>query len=599
VYHLLNEDYQQAITYFDNALEISPDFGPAKVNRLIAEARNSIKIFAQQSAEYDEDQLVAIMEERLRSEGYNISLDLTKIRDFGSGQTTPVLKDPHQNFPELRDRAMKTAETGNYAEAILPLRQIVRNVPSDHDSWYMLAVCLDETGQHEEALSCFDQALEHYPSNYVSIETLNSKGEALRKLGRLDEAIALYDEVLKHQPNHEFALNNKGICLKDLGRFDEARLVYHQALAAHPDSWRVLGNLGQLEARLGNQKSALECCDRLSNLPNKNVAVHICSCVIYSQLGQTSELQAELERVRALDPTHPILSAFDAPPPKGKIPLGGSSQMMSSVRLHLSDDEKPGDHLRQQLEKQCEKRIAVYDANTFKANLPDLEGATISFTQLTSFQKIGTVFTLHIVHIHDGGIETESHVTDFQQGGQIVHIVTHGKGEVFLILMTEPIIDIIEIDGPDEVWCRSIIEQLAKTESTGARFLYCHSNPVLVLDHLLDEGSVIEWCAVVVAYQEGGVRAEHGVQVCFFWINAVTFPLFLVSDNVVTKAIERFCDEYIADETRFRRITAEELLQRISSEDQSRFLDHAVFQYYLCGKTATEALAEVRRPYPD
>ena len=43
--------------------------------------------------------------------------------------------------------------------------------------------------RHEEALSCFDRALEIWPD---SVETLNNKAFSLARLHRFDEAFAVY-----------------------------------------------------------------------------------------------------------------------------------------------------------------------------------------------------------------------------------------------------------------------------------------------------------------------------------------------------------------------------------------------------------------------
>ena len=54
------------------------------------------------------------------------------------------------------------------------------------------------SGNYEEAIDCFDKALELYP-NFA--EAYNNKDLALAKLGMNNEAIVCYEMAIQYNPN--------------------------------------------------------------------------------------------------------------------------------------------------------------------------------------------------------------------------------------------------------------------------------------------------------------------------------------------------------------------------------------------------------------
>ena len=78
-------------------------------------------------------------------------------------------------------------------------------------------------GKYDEAIKCYDKAIEIDPDNSV---VWNNKGLALSSLGKYDEAIKCYDKVIEIDPNDADAWNNKGLALSSLGNDDEAKKCY-------------------------------------------------------------------------------------------------------------------------------------------------------------------------------------------------------------------------------------------------------------------------------------------------------------------------------------------------------------------------------------
>jgi len=81
-------------------------------------------------------------------------------------------------------------------------------------------------GKYDEAIECYDKAIEIDPNNSV---VWNNKGLALNSLGKYDEAITSYDMAIKIDPNDADAWNNKGLALNSLGNDDDAKKCYDRS----------------------------------------------------------------------------------------------------------------------------------------------------------------------------------------------------------------------------------------------------------------------------------------------------------------------------------------------------------------------------------
>jgi curved DNA-binding protein CbpA len=88
-------------------------------------------------------------------------------------------------------------------------------------------------GKYNEAIKCYDKAIEIDPNNPV---VWNNKGLALNSLGKYDEAITSYDKAIGIDPNDADAWNNKGLALNSLGNDDEAKKCYDKSKELEYDS---------------------------------------------------------------------------------------------------------------------------------------------------------------------------------------------------------------------------------------------------------------------------------------------------------------------------------------------------------------------------
>ena len=109
-------------------------------------------------------------------------------------------------------------------------------------------------GRFEEAIQCFDRAIEIYPRYSFP---WNNKGNSLRHLGRFDEALQCYDIAIEIDPQYKEAWNNKGNALYSLGRLTEALQCYDKTIEMEPQHTDAWYNKANTLSKLGRFKEAI------------------------------------------------------------------------------------------------------------------------------------------------------------------------------------------------------------------------------------------------------------------------------------------------------------------------------------------------------
>jgi tetratricopeptide (TPR) repeat protein/ribonuclease BN (tRNA processing enzyme) len=170
-----------------------------------------------------------------------------------------VTKLDFLHFKAWRYEGFALDELGRHEEAIICYDKALEIRPDDESSWYNKGNALEDLGRYEEAIICYDRALEIKPDHELA---WNNKGAALRHLGRYEEAIICYDRALEIKPDYMSSWYNKGNALVYLGRYEESIICYDRALEIKPDDELTWNNKGTALAHLGRHEEALVCYDR-------------------------------------------------------------------------------------------------------------------------------------------------------------------------------------------------------------------------------------------------------------------------------------------------------------------------------------------------
>jgi len=200
-----------------------------------------------------------------------------------SAATAPVTsEEPSVTTPVSYETAESVFDEGRYAEASELFTTYAGAHPENPWGHYMLGMSAWRAGQHEKAMSGFDQALQldstHrkslFNSSRVLLETGRSKealeriqkalslepmsGEGLRLLGRvryeegkIDQAIEAYQRALSIDDRDVWAMNNLGLVYIQQGRSTEAIPPLARAVELRSNSPVFQNNLATALERSG------------------------------------------------------------------------------------------------------------------------------------------------------------------------------------------------------------------------------------------------------------------------------------------------------------------------------------------------------------
>jgi len=173
-------------------------------------------------------------------------------------------KDParrFQSFSELR---------GKLELALKTLCEEVNVAPTPRalgaKEWNAKGVSLDNLGRHDEALSCYERALDADPQFALA---WNNKGAALDALDRREEALRCYEKALDVDPELALAWGNKGASLANLGRYLDAVRCYDRALELDPLAAAAWSGKRSGLLRLGRYDEASRCNNRKLESANR------------------------------------------------------------------------------------------------------------------------------------------------------------------------------------------------------------------------------------------------------------------------------------------------------------------------------------------
>jgi tetratricopeptide (TPR) repeat protein len=177
------QEYRKAAQQLENALEIDPNYAPAK------NLMNSVR---KKADEQDAKEL-----ENQRKEAERLAQTLSK-HTAENTQTSPA--------QSLFDAGTKLIRQGKIDAGIQKYRKGLEMHPHSADGYTLLGMAYREKYRvtHEikwrqEEIFAFNKALQYNPKH---VPALLSLGEALYEQGEFSEAISYFQKVLRYQPNH-------------------------------------------------------------------------------------------------------------------------------------------------------------------------------------------------------------------------------------------------------------------------------------------------------------------------------------------------------------------------------------------------------------
>jgi tetratricopeptide (TPR) repeat protein len=117
---------------------------------------------------------------------------------------------------------------------------VIQKSPDKARGYVNYAVKLHTTGEAEEAIYYYQQALAIDPDRLTALTNL---GVLYTQLGEFDRAEELFDKALTVDPNYMDAINAKGVIYLNTGDFTQAKEYFDKVLAIDPYNNSAIANL--------------------------------------------------------------------------------------------------------------------------------------------------------------------------------------------------------------------------------------------------------------------------------------------------------------------------------------------------------------------
>jgi tetratricopeptide (TPR) repeat protein len=217
----------------------------------------------------------------------------------------------------LFERADRLFERGDYAACTPLFERIVADHPDGYaDAWGRLGLIHHGEGRVEEAVACYEKAIQVNP-DYT--EAALNLVVALNDLGRFEDAEQLFRDAAERLKDGEegaalAALANRHVRLGDdyvrLERLDDAMHEYRRALTLRPTYVDVICKLGTALRKVGRTDDALRVLGRAKELNPAFASPYVQAGLIYYKKGFLDVAMTEWQTALDLDPARRDAEAF-------------------------------------------------------------------------------------------------------------------------------------------------------------------------------------------------------------------------------------------------------------------------------------------------
>ena len=172
-------------------------------------------------------------------------------------------------------------------EELKTLDQILE-IHQDLESLFRKGDILENQNKFEEALECFEKALEVSPKERVILER---RANLLEMFGRHLELLDFYDAELANQPNNIVLLRLKGRTLKKIGKFNEAIECFDQIKNS---VWRACYK-GETFQEIDNYIDAMNCFNKALGTDQSNLFARVKKLRLSLELKGFENFKEEIE----------------------------------------------------------------------------------------------------------------------------------------------------------------------------------------------------------------------------------------------------------------------------------------------------------------
>ena len=241
------KEYKAAITDYDKAIELNPNFTEAYSKR------GNVKFFLQeyQEAILDYDKAIELNPNYYKAYS-NRAVSKQELKDYKGAiadfDKAIELNPKYALFYSNRGDLKYTLS--QYKEAIVDFDKAIELNPNLSPPYNNRGNAKQELKEYENAIADYNKAIELNP-NFT--EAYNNRANAKYNLKEYENAITDYDKAIELNPNLIEAYNNKSIAAKKLQEYKDSAVDYNKAIELSPKNLEVESNDYQTAVNPYNQ----------------------------------------------------------------------------------------------------------------------------------------------------------------------------------------------------------------------------------------------------------------------------------------------------------------------------------------------------------
>ncbi|MDZ7953469.1 tetratricopeptide repeat protein [Nostoc sp. DedQUE09] len=245
-----------AITSYDEAVKIQPDYHQAWYNRGIA--LGNLGLYKLAISSYDE---AVKIKPNYHDAWYNRGIMLVNLGYFEAAIASyeEALKIKNDYYEAWNNKGNLLLNLERFEAAITSYEEALKIKPNSYLIWNNRGIALVKIGYFEAAITSYEEALKIKQDYHLA---WYGKGNALANLGHTEAAITCYEEAVKIQPDYHLAWYSQGNVLDNLGRYEEAIRCYEEALTIKLDDYLAWYDRGIALESLGNYELAITSYDQ-------------------------------------------------------------------------------------------------------------------------------------------------------------------------------------------------------------------------------------------------------------------------------------------------------------------------------------------------
>jgi predicted CXXCH cytochrome family protein len=197
----------------------------------------------------------------------------------------------------------QVAQKSNLEAGIPQLEAALRTYRPQRPEFYaVMAQALAAAGRRDQAISMYQNALEHDPRFLPAMQAL---GAELSKAGDTKRAVATLEQARALAPRSAATLHELGLAYHELGRNSEALSVLQDAIGFDPDLTEIRNSLANIQLEMGDRDKAGESLREAIRLQPDFAAGHANLGNVLAAGGDLLQAQREYRMAVHLDASNP------------------------------------------------------------------------------------------------------------------------------------------------------------------------------------------------------------------------------------------------------------------------------------------------------